>query len=231
MPKSIEAHEFGGFFASISILNKVWNYGIDLIFPSVCEGCGRVDFRWCPVCLEELASQPLALQPIPSDELISLYATGIHEGKLQAAIQALKYSDSRDLAIPLGNRLVLAIQSLNWKIDTIIPVPLHTSRLQKRGYNQAYLLSQQVAQTMQIDCNISLLQRHRDTPHQVGLNASERRENVKDAFIAVPDGVADKSILIIDDVVTTGSTLNACAIALFSAGARQVYGLTVNHAR
>lgn len=80
-----------------------------------------------------------------------------------------------------------------------------------------------------ITCQSNLLKRHRDTNQQVGLNASERRENVKDAFTAT-QSVADMSILIIDDVVTTGSTLDACATALFNVGAKSVYAITVTHA-
>lgn len=82
---------------------------------------------------------------------------------------------------------------------------------------------------MNIATQPHLLTRYRNTPHQVGLNASERRENVKDAFIATAD-VAGKSILLIDDVVTTGATLDECATALFDAGATAVYAVTVSHA-
>lgn len=224
-----EAHSDRGLFVPQSKLRNIVNFAIDLVFPPVCHGCGRVDVRWCEVCLEELRQIPITIHNITQDTLTGLCATGQHIGKVQEAIQALKYHNTPCLAEPLGERLVTTLVKQQWTIDTIIPVPLFADRLQKRGYNQAYLLSQQVENMTNITCQPHFLTRHRDTGHQVGLSASERRENVKDAFIATDD-VADLSILIIDDVVTTGSTLDACATALKSSGAKAVYAMTVTHA-
>ena len=157
-------------------------------------------------------------------------ATGKHTDILQQAIQALKYHETPSTAMPLGKRLVAVLQQKEWTFDTIIPVPLFADRLQKRGYNQAYLLSKPIENSMSITCQPDLLTRYRDTNQQVGLNAEERRENVKDAFIASKD-VAYRSILLVDDVVTTGSTLDACARSLFEAGAQSVFAITVSHAQ
>lgn len=223
-----KAHLHSGLFASNSNLKRFQDWLLDLIFPTSCHGCGRVDTRWCHICLNELNAVPVYATHLTSQTLSDLCATGHHRGKLQQSIQALKYYQTPFLANPLALRLVQAIEIKEWTFDTIIPVPLFADREQKRGYNQAYLLSQQVASMTTTLCQPELLIRQRNTPHQVGLSASERRDNVKNAFRATAS-VAGLSILIIDDVVTTGSTLDACASALFEAGASAVYAITVSH--
>lgn len=224
-----EARFTSGLFASNTIITQLAKEFLDLIFPPMCHGCGRVDTRWCDVCLAELTSIPIQIIEGESETLTELCATGKHTGKLQQAIQAFKYYDTQTLAEPLGKRLATALIQKRWTFDTIIPVPLHADRQKERGYNQAYLLSQQVGNIMNIPCQPQLLTRHRDTNHQVGLGVQERRDNVKDAFMATSD-VVGKSILLIDDVVTTGATLDMCATALFTTGAKVVYAMTVSHA-
>ena len=112
----------------------------------------------------------------------------------------------------------------------IVPVPLHTKRLAERGYNQAKLLAEQVARLTGIPCEPHALQRIRETQSQVTVSGAESLKNIKDAFIANNPLVIGKSILVIDDVYTTGSTMSACGEALLSAGASLVYGLTVTAA-
>jgi len=132
------------------------------------------------------------------------------------------------------------VRAKGWQFDTIIPVPLHTHRLKERGYNQSELLAAIVADETMIPMVTVAVERTRLTRSQVGLSATERRRNLVDAFIAHPDLdafiahpdlVTGKSILLIDDVYTTGATLGACAQALFDAGALSVYGLTVTAAQ
>jgi competence protein ComFC len=224
-----EARFTSGLFASNTIITKLAKGLLDLIFPPMCHGCGRVDTQWCDVCLDELVSSPIQIKEYEHKTLTGLCATGEHIGKLQQAIQAFKYHDTQQLADPLGKRLATALVQKRWTFDTIIPVPLHADRQRERGYNQAYLLSQQVGNIMNIPCQPQFLTRHRDTGQQVSLNAQDRRDNVKDAFMATAD-VAGQSILLIDDVVTTGATLDACATALFNTGAKVVYAMTVSHA-
>lgn len=115
--------------------------------------------------------------------------------------------------------------------DVIVPVPLHASRLRERGYNQAALLARELAQRAEIALNERTLVRKRATAPQVELSAKERRENVHDAFCCSDDGLAEKHVLLVDDVCTTGATLEACAIALRKSGARSVQALTLARAR
>jgi ComF family protein len=113
-----------------------------------------------------------------------------------------------------------------WAVDVVTCVPLSKGRLRERGYNQAALLARPLALGSCLPFFPLLLRKTREVPSQVGLTALERKRNVVDAFLA--DGQAQnlKRILVVDDVTTTGSTLEACARALLDAGAREVYGLT-----
>jgi ComF family protein len=151
----------------------------------------------------------------------------IYGGAISSAIHALKYNHQTRLAGPLGEFLCEALYDIDWAIDIVVAVPLHAKRLRERGYNQAALLGEVVAQRRGWEFSPSAVIRARETRSQVHLNAHERQENVADAFSAEPRIVANKGVLIIDDVLTTGATMSACAEALRSAGAAWVYGAAV----
>jgi ComF family protein len=230
MSRRDQAQASAGLFSSATFI-RIRNAGIDLLFPPRCAGCGRVDARWCFQCQNELNSLALNLLRPRLPPLRGSAATGIHEGKLQQAVHALKYNDTQALAAPLGARLIAAVRTLNWSFDTIVPVPLHTSRQKERGYNQSQLLGAYMAQVLSIPCYPSALLRWRNTPPQVGLNREQRQANVYGAFRADPALVAHRSVLLLDDVYTTGATLQDCARAALEAGADAVYSLTVTAAR
>jgi ComF family protein len=162
--------------------------------------------------------------------LEQIAATGRHMGKLQQAVQALKYDGAVKLRMPLGQRLAKALDHLHWPVDAVAAVPMHPTRLAERGYNQAFLLAQALSEISEIACLDGALQRTRATRSQVGLNQEERRHNLADAFSAHPDAVRGKSLLIVDDVCTTGATLAGSAQAALNAGAIAVYALTVTEA-
>ncbi len=210
-------------------LERAIHVGIDLIFPPRCGGCGRVDTRWCARCQQELDQVAVEARVARLPPLVSLAYTGIHEGKLQQAVHALKYSGATELAAPLAERLIAALDRLGWSIDTIVPVPLFPSRQRQRGYNQSQQLGAVMAQVLGIPCDATALLRWRDTPPQVGLNREQRRTNVRGAFR--PAGNLSGSVLLVDDVFTTGATLQSCAQAALDAGAAAAYGLTVTAAR
>lgn len=190
-----------------------------------------MDSAWCPTCQHDLDTLPYPVQPIIHPPLVAIAATAQHRGVIREAVQALKYNNARRVAAPLGSRMAQHLAAQPWTIDMIIPVPLHTTRLAERGYNQSQLLGEQVARDMALPCVPSALHRDRSTHSQVTVSAAERLVNVKNAFSAAPDLVNNRTILIIDDVFTTGATLSACAEALLAAGAVAVYGLTVTAAR
>lgn len=201
----------------------------DLVFPPSCGHCGRVDYRFCPDCLHELEQVPVALARKPVEELDELYGTGAHCGVLQNAVQAFKYDGARDLAMPLADRLVEALPIPNLSIHAVAPVPLFADREAERGYNQSDLLCWELAMRTGIPARPGILKRVRETVKQAQLSkAQERRENVRDAFAAsaYANGL---SVLLVDDVATTGSTLSECAKALRKQGAERVYGIAVSH--
>lgn len=208
---------------------RLLSLGIDLLYPPRCAGCGRVGTAWCERCQDALNQTAVDLKRVRLSPDFIIAATGIHEGKLQQAVHALKYTRALDLAAPLGDRLIYALSALNWTIDTIIPVPLHTARQRARGYNQSQQLGAYMAQVLSISCDPSALLRWRDTPPQVGLNREQRQVNVRGAFRATT--ALRGTVLLVDDVFTTGATLQDCARAAYVAGAHRVYGLTVTAAR
>jgi ComF family protein len=115
-------------------------------------------------------------------------------------------------------------------VDVVVPVPLHTARLRERGYNQAALLARELAQQAGLPIDEGTLVRKRATAPQVELNAKQRKENVHGAFYCSGNALTGKRVLLIDDVCTTGATLEACAVALYENGARSVQALTLARA-
>lgn len=115
-------------------------------------------------------------------------------------------------------------------VDVVVPVPLHKHRLRWRGFNQAACLAQEFCEQVHLKIDEDILVRHRATAAQVDLNARQRRENVQDAFRCVSNEVVGKRVLLIDDVCTSGSTLEACAVALRQGGAESVQALTLARA-
>lgn len=158
-------------------------------------------------------------------------AATIHAPPILQCIHALKYDNRPDLAAPLARYLVAAFQLGDWRpiapqIDVVIPVPIHAERRAERGYNQAELLAQHFCWRVRLPLQPELIERTRHTRQQVGLNARERSENVVDAFRAAP-AVAGRTLLLVDDVYTTGSTLRACAEAAATMGASAIYAIAL----
>jgi ComF family protein len=149
---------------------------------------------------------------------------------IQSGLHTMKYKGNLPLGEALAFQMVEFVKSLQWNVDLLIPVPLGKKRLQERGYNQVALVAQPLAYRTGIPYLPQALCKTRETRSQVGLNASQRQKNVLDAYQADARSVARKSILLLDDVSTTGSTISACTEALLSAGAREVYGITVARA-
>jgi ComF family protein len=142
----------------------------------------------------------------------------------------MKYRRNIGLGEALAQQMVDFIRSLHWDIDLLIPVPLGRKRLQERGYNQVALVAQPLAYRTGIRYAPHALWKARETRSQVGLKIKDREKNVLNAYQADARRVAGKSVLVMDDVSTTGATISACTAALLSAGAREVYGITIARA-
>ena len=157
------------------------------------------------------------------------YSFGFYQGKLRELIHLYKYGKVRTLARPLGDLLLQALPR-DEAFDCITPVPLHWRKRWQRGFNQADLLARRVAAAAGMPRS-RLLRRLRFTASQASLSHTNRRRNVTAAFgCRRPERVAGRRILLIDDVMTTGSTAAACALALKRAGAARVALLTLARA-
>ena len=153
-------------------------------------------------------------------------------GILQEVIHQLKYSGMTILGVELGRRLGERIQSQTpgFQIDGIIPVPLHPTKLRERGYNQSEYIARGIREIIPIPIYSSLLRRHKYTVSQTHLTAAERKENVGEAF-ALNNRyllhVEGKRFLLVDDVITTGATTEACAQTMRSAGALELIACSI----
>jgi competence protein ComFC len=151
------------------------------------------------------------------------------EGPIRHALHKLKYFRHIALGDALVQPFAEFVKTLGWKVDLVIPVPLGKERLKERGYNQVGLIAMPLAAINHWRYVPRALVRTRETKSQVGLTLDERKENVFGAFKANPAMVSGASVLIMDDVATTGSTLSACAVSLLDAGAKCIYALTLAH--
>ncbi len=223
-----------------------WSWAaLDWIYPPTCGGCDHPGARWCVTCHQsvKVITSPCRLcgQTITTGELCNRCAAqppgmaairswAEFSGPIRHAWHRVKYRRDVALADVLAEPLICMVQALHWPVDMIVPVPLSDGRMRQRGYNQADLLAKPLAWGLKGIHSPKALWRGRDTTSQVGLTREQRRENVRNAFQASPKIVSGKCILVVDDVATSGSTLDACADALLQVGAETVYGLTLARA-
>jgi ComF family protein len=156
---------------------------------------------------------------------------GAYEGDLRRLVHLLKYSGMEELARPLGARLTSLLAQAG-PADLIVPVPLFWWRRWRRGFNQSELLAREVSRRSGVELGRNVLVRRKDTPTQTGLTNRQRRLNVQGAFLVRrPDLVAGRTVVVVDDVITTGATVGACARALKRAGAARVVVVALGRAR
>ncbi len=149
---------------------------------------------------------------------------------MRSALHRLKYRRNMALGEALARPLAAFAAAQGWSVDLVAPIPLGRQRLQERGYNQVALFAWPMAVFNGWPYDPGAVRRCRETRSQVGLSAAERRENMRDAFWADSSRLRGKTVLLVDDVATTGATLSACAQAVLAAGARQVLALTLARA-
>jgi len=149
---------------------------------------------------------------------------------LRSALHRLKYNRDVALGEILARPMIDCLSQTTWKVDLVVPVPISLSRRAERGYNQAALLARPISLRFGMKYRPQALIKSRETRSQVGLSVEERQANVHGAFVAKNRIVEGKNILVVDDVTTSGATLNACGQALQMAGAKEVYCLTLARA-
>lgn len=224
---------------------------LDMVFPRLCCGCderiferGRIVCRdcertmrplrepLCPRCGEEdsPAAAGARCRSCPTGPIYfeAARAATPYTGVAQIVVERLKYRARSEYADFLGTCLARALRRYYAEhvFDCIVPVPLHRTRRRERGYNQAELLAVRLGELTGIPVTANVLRRIRPTPSQTKLGRAERMKNVHDAFALVDaHPIAGRCLLLVDDVYTTGATLNECARVLRAAGAASVYGL------
>ncbi len=239
-------------------MRRLFRVLLDCVFPATCEACDRPLAAGAPSCLCAACVGAIVRPAAPlcapcgvplgdpaavvcgacrrrPPAFASARAAGVYlraetaGGPLAVAVQAFKYRGRRGLAAPLG---ALLAERYPFAPDALlVPVPLHPARLRARGFNQALLLARQLGRRRGLALAPDALVRTRATAAQPGLPADERRRNLRDAFVVRrPDAVRGQAAVLVDDVLTTGATADACARALLAAGAVRVDVFTLGRA-
>lgn len=222
---------------------------LDLAFPARCAGCGREGAAICDACrpaldvrLDQPAGVSIGLPSTVPAGIIQLEWCAPFGGVVRRALHELKYGGETRLAVPLGQAIARRWARVGAGGDILVPVPVHADRARRRGYDQAELLARAAAAELGLAC-APILERARATIAQFDLDRSTRATNVHGAFRLRPltrDGgtedatdrpLAGRWIVLVDDVVTTGATLSACAAPLVAAGAIGVSAVTVARER
>ena len=237
-------------------LQGTWDLFLDIVYPrdircdicsakrddilnhGVCEDCeSRLPFIEPPVC-PKCGKMMLADNKLCSDcEKIShAFYKGISIFEFSAEVKRLihryKYKGEKQLSIPMIHWMTEALKYCRWDFDTIVSVPLYPTRERERGFNQAGLLAKGLSGNMGVVLANKTLFRVKDTPHQARLGRQERLQNLMDAFEVRKMNDSSKvfqgkTILLVDDVYTTGSTVDQCARVLLESGAKGVYVITL----
>lgn len=219
------------------LLKPFWADLTEFLLPHRCAGCG---FRpigqmalLCPECLHDLTTAPVPKSlPGATDLFERTFSGFIHEGLVRQMIHLLKYGGREDIGVFLGAIVAGRMDSrFPARVDRVVPIPLHPVRLRERGYNQAAIIARSVAQVREWPYAGDLLFRVRSTQSQTRMNREDRLRNLSGGFAVAPGSdIRGKTILLVDDVTTTGATLKAGAEALHRAGASDIFLLTIARA-
>lgn len=219
---------------------KIFESLLNFFFPPHCPQCGgyvKARGDWCPECLEEVLHPHQLRLDSATASIYSggIWALGAYKTVLRELLKALKYHKRRSVLPGLHHYIQAGLQQIDFSSlqnVLVVPVPLHKERLRKRGFNQVELLFREPMAQRGIPMVLALA-RQRNTAPQFGLRPTARRANLQDAFaLAVEPGqIAGKDIILVDDIMTTGSTMFACGKILLEAGARSLTGLVTASGR
>ena len=225
----------------------IFQFLIDFLFPKHCVGCGTTGSYFCEQCRPHLPLVPSLVCPgclgpslagqvhhfcRPKSHLDGVVFSFKYEEIVKTAIKKIKYRGTFDLTNELVTLVLAKIDQAQFTDFILIPVPLHTSRFRERGFNQSEEIGKAVEKLWGNVLAQDILIREKKTRAQYTLTKKERKQNVKEAFIVVDaEKVKNCKILLLDDIFTTGATLQECARVLKKAGAVEVWGLTIAHGK
>jgi ComF family protein len=229
------------------LASPLWELTLDLIFPAVCQGCSLEGTYLCLNCQGKLKAPLERCLVCGKNSLLGLthpecrsrdvaltglmVAADYHAESIRKLIWHLKYNSVFDIAASFGTLMTDYLTSRDlleyFGGAAVVPVPLHEKRLRTRGFNQAEAIAKRFAENLRLDY-LPILHRVKNTASQVDLPREERLQNIADAFIAeIRPSLGERKILLIDDVATTGATLNECAKVLRHQEVGEVWGLVV----
>jgi len=209
---------------------------LDFVYPPLCLVCGRLldngKDHVCRDCWDSIRkvhnSLPLFLETRNKllmtgvvDGLVSLFVFE-KEGGFQKIAHSLKYSGVQALGLELGRQLGSNLSDQGVRADALVPIPLHKRKFRERGYNQSELIARGCSQITGIAVRTDLVRRGKFTETQTKFSLEERKRNMENAFLCTSSDAGGKVIILVDDVITTGSTIESCAGVLRGAGAARI---------
>ncbi len=215
---------------------------LDFVYPPVCGLCGHPadsdDRLVCRSCWDSITTveEPFCLNcrefiatgvscPWCGDDALTVFSLGVYDDIMRSILHDLKFACLKPLAAVVGAQLAVLINDRNHslKLDMIVPVPLHSSRLYSRGFNQAEEIAREIGRGLEVPCRPDILYLTRKTRRQSRLSAAQRETNVRGAYaVAEPEAIKGRSLLLVDDITTTGATLRETVRVLKAAGAGRV---------
>lgn len=226
-----------------SMKSKILNRIFDFLLPRTCASCNKILTTFeeiiCDSCFDKLKLTPESLIREEYQKKFSIknYISDFHpvfifetDKEIQHIIHSLKYKKHFRVGTYFGKIIGNQINDkiIAWKINLILPVPLHYAKKAERGYNQSEFIAKGISSFTGIEWDRKTIKRKRYTETQTHLTAEERQANVKGAFkIRNRDKIKGKNILLVDDVITTGSTISECANQLILAGAGKIYATSI----
>ncbi|MGL4541164.1 MAG: ComF family protein [Polymorphobacter sp.] len=234
----------------LQILRRGWAATLDLLLPPLCPACRAIvsgDGVFCTACWARLrfitapmcscCGVPFAFDPgvatrcgacqLEPPRFASARAPLVYDGAARAALLGLKNHGRQHLARYMAPAMIRAGSEMLAGDPLLVPVPLHRWRLWRRGFNQSALLAQAIARLTGSSLSVDALVRVRATPRSRGMGRGQRAANVRGVFkVARPAAIAGRKIVLVDDVLTTGATAQACARLLLRQGAKSVHVLT-----